>query len=46
MIFASTNKNKEVLIKCTELWDRIKYLIEKIKGRPGEYDTSPNECIC
>ena len=46
LIFASTNKSKEVLIKCTELWDRIKYLIEKIEDRLGEYDTFPIECIC
>ena len=30
LIFASTDKNKTVLIKCTKLWDRIKNLIEKI----------------
>ena len=26
--FASTDKNKEVLKKYTELWDEIKYLIQ------------------
>ena len=38
----STDKNKEVLTKYIELWDRIKNLIEcssikKINGKPGEY---------
>ena len=28
LIFASTNKNKEVLTKYTELWNRVKNLIE------------------
>ena len=31
LIFASTDKNKEVLTKYTELWDKIKDLIEKNK---------------
>ena len=35
---ASTNKNKEVLKKYTELWDKIKNLIEKIDGRSSEYE--------
>ena len=30
LVFASTDKNKEVLTKYTELWDQIKNLIEKI----------------
>ena len=30
LIFASTDKNKEVLKKYTELWDGIKDLIEKV----------------
>ena len=35
LIFASTDKNNEVLKKYAELWDGIKNLIEKINGRPG-----------
>ena len=34
LIFASTNKNKEVLTKYTELWNGIKNLIEKIENKP------------
>ena len=30
LIFSSTDKNKEVLTKCTELWDEMKYLIQAI----------------
>ena len=42
LTFASTNKNKEVLTKYTEIWDKIKNLIEcnsieKINNNPGEY---------
>ena len=37
LIFASTDKNKEVLRKYTELWDRMKSLIEKINDKLGEY---------
>ena len=33
----STDKNKEVLIKYTELWDKIKNLTKKINDKPGEY---------
>ena len=36
LIFASTDKNKEVLIKYTKLWDGIKNLIEK-KNKSGKY---------
>ena len=32
MIFASTDKNKEVLRKYTKLWDKIKNQIETISG--------------
>ena len=32
LVFASTDKNKEVLEKYTELWDGIKNLIKKING--------------
>ena len=34
---ASTDNNKEVLKKYTELSDGIKNLIEKIDNKPGEY---------
>ena len=37
LIFASTGKSKEVLTKSTELWNKIKSLIEKIDYKPGEY---------
>ena len=32
LTFASTDKNKEVLIKYVELWDEIKHLIKTING--------------
>ena len=35
--FASTDKNKDVLTKYTELCDKIKSLIEKINDTPGEF---------
>ena len=39
LIFASTDKNKEVLGKYTELWDEIKYHIKIINGgESGEYE--------
>ena len=38
LIFASTDKNKKVLTKCTELFDEIKYLIITINGgETGEF---------
>ena len=42
LVFASTDKNKEVLKNCTTLWDEIKKLIEcnsirKIDNKPGEF---------
>ena len=38
LIFASTDKNKEVLKKYTELWDEIKNQIETISGsKPNKY---------
>ena len=37
LIFTSTDKNKDVSTKYTELYNRIKNLIEKINGKPGEY---------
>ena len=39
LMFASTDKSKEVLEKYAKLWDGIKYLIKKINGgEVGEYD--------
>ena len=32
----STDKNKEVLIQYTKLWNDIKYLIKTINGEAGE----------
>ena len=32
------NKNKEVLTKYTEIWDKIKNLIKKINNKSGEYE--------
>ena len=37
LTFASTDKNKEVLKKSTELWDEIKSLIQKIDSKSCEY---------
>ena len=37
LIFASTNKNKEVLTKYTKLWNKTKNLIETMNDKPGEY---------
>ena len=38
LIFASTDKNKEVSEKYTKLWNKIKYLIKTINGgKEGEY---------
>ena len=37
LTFASTDKNKEVLTKYTELWNKIESLIEKANDKPGEY---------
>ena len=39
LTFASTDKNKEVLKKYTELWDEIKYLIQtRNSGEAGGYE--------
>ena len=43
LVFASTDRNKEVLRKNTEFWDGIKNLvesnsIEKINDNSGEYE--------
>ena len=37
IVLVSTDKNKEVLTKYTELWDGIKNSIEKINNKSGEY---------
>ena len=38
LIFASTDKSKEVLKKYTELWNKTKYLIKTINGgKENEY---------
>ena len=37
LTFASTDKNKEILKKYTELCDGIKRLIDKIDDKPGEH---------
>ena len=38
LVFASaTDKNKDVLRKITELWDKTKNLIEKIDNKPSKY---------
>ena len=47
LIFASTDKSKELLTKCTELQDEIKYLIKTINGKEymkmkfSSYDNLP-----
>ena len=38
LTLVSTAKNKEVLIKYTELRDKIKNLIKKMNNKPGDYD--------
>ena len=39
LIFASADKNKEVLEKYAKLWDEIKYHIKTINGeKSGEYE--------
>ena len=38
LIFVSTDKNKVVLRKHTELWDKIKSLIKKISDKLGFFD--------
>ena len=38
----STDRNKKVLIKYKELWDRSKNLIKKINDKPGKYN---EKCI-
>ena len=36
--FASTDKNKDSLKKYTELWNKIKSLIDGVNDKPGEYE--------
>ena len=38
LILDSTDKNKEILIKYTKFWDRIKIFIEKVNDKLGEYE--------
>ena len=38
LTLVSTDKNKEILTKYTELWDGIKNFIKKINSKPGDYD--------
>ena len=38
LILDSTDKNKEILIKYTKLWNRIKIFIEKVNDKLGEYE--------
>ena len=35
--FASTDKNEDSLKKYTELWNKIKSLIDGVNDKPGEY---------
>ena len=37
LILNSTDKNKEVFIKYTKLWDEIKNSIEKVNNKLDEY---------
>ena len=32
LVFASSDKNKKLLVKYTELWNKIKYFIKTIDG--------------
>ena len=38
LILVSIERNKEVLIKCTELWNKIKNLIKRNFIKAGEYE--------
>ena len=38
LIFASPDKDKKLLTQNTELWNKIKNLIEKISGKPVKYE--------
>ena len=37
LVFFSTDKNKEILAKYTELWNKIKDTIEEIDGKPCNF---------
>ena len=37
LTLVSNDKSKDILTKYTELWKKIKNLIEKIKDKSGEY---------
>ena len=38
LVFASTDKNKEVLTKHTKILDETKNLIKSVNDKPGKYD--------
>ena len=38
LTYASTDKNKNVLEKYTELWKKIKNIVEKISDKPSKYE--------
>ena len=38
LTLVSTDKNKKVLTKYTELWDETKNLIREINDKPGKYE--------
>ena len=38
LTYASTDKNKKVLEKYTELWKKIKNIVEKISDKPSKYE--------
>ena len=37
LILTSTDKNREILKRCTELWDGINKMIEKGNNKPRKY---------
>ena len=37
LVFASTDKIKEILSKYKEMWNKTKNVIETINDKPGEY---------
>ena len=37
LMFADTDKDKEVVTKYTKIWDKIRILIKKISDKPGDY---------
>ena len=38
LTFADTDKNKKILEKYTELWNKTKSMMEKINSKSGEYE--------